>query len=71
MADGRAYLPGAHMPAAEIRRRIAAAWPGTRVVADDARRRPRAAPVRRATSASQATDGGGGAARAVSGSSRR
>jgi len=35
MADGRAYLPGAHMPAAEIRRRIAAAWPGTEAVADD------------------------------------
>jgi len=34
MADGRAYLPGAHMAAAEIRRRIAAAWPGTQVVAD-------------------------------------
>ena len=35
MADGRAYLPGALMPAAEIRRRIAAAWPGTEAVADD------------------------------------
>ena len=35
MADGRAYLPGAHVAAAEIRRRIAAAWPGTRVVAED------------------------------------
>jgi len=35
MADGRAYLPGAHVTAAEIRRRIAAAWPDTRVVAED------------------------------------
>jgi GTP 3',8-cyclase len=34
MADGRAYLPGAHMAAAEIRRRIAAAWPGTEPVAE-------------------------------------
>ena len=34
MADGRAYLPDAHMAAAEIRRRIAAAWPGTEAVAE-------------------------------------
>jgi GTP 3',8-cyclase len=34
MADGRAYTPGAHVSAAEIRRRIGAAWPGARVVAD-------------------------------------
>jgi len=36
MADGRAYQPGAHVSAAEIRERVAAAWPGTRVVADAA-----------------------------------
>src|SRR4051812_6346842 len=36
MAGGRAYLPGAHVAAAEIRRRIAAAWPGTQAVPDDA-----------------------------------
>jgi cyclic pyranopterin phosphate synthase len=35
MAAGRAYLPDAQMPAAEIRNRIAAAWPGAHVVADD------------------------------------
>src|SRR5262245_23274868 len=35
MAAGRAYRPDAQLPAAEIRSRIAAAWPGTRVVADD------------------------------------
>jgi GTP 3',8-cyclase len=35
MADGRAYLPGARVAAAEIRRRIAAAWPGTQVVAEN------------------------------------
>jgi cyclic pyranopterin phosphate synthase len=34
MADGRAYLPGAQISAAEIRRRIAAAWPGTEAVAE-------------------------------------
>ena len=63
MADGRAYLPGAHVTAAEIRRRIAAAWPGTRVVADNRRRRA-GAPVRRATSASRGTT-------AVAGRTRR
>jgi cyclic pyranopterin phosphate synthase len=35
MADGRAYLPGAHVTAADIRRRIGAGWPGTRVVAEN------------------------------------
>jgi cyclic pyranopterin phosphate synthase len=34
MADGRAYGPGAHVGAAEIRRRIAGGWPGSRVVAE-------------------------------------
>jgi cyclic pyranopterin phosphate synthase len=34
MADGRAYRPDALMTAAEIRGRVAAGWPGTRVVAD-------------------------------------
>ena len=34
LTDGRAYVPGAQLAAAEIRRRIAAAWPGTSVVAD-------------------------------------
>jgi cyclic pyranopterin phosphate synthase len=32
MADGRAYQPGAPVAAAEIRDRIASAWPGARVV---------------------------------------
>jgi cyclic pyranopterin phosphate synthase len=34
MAGGRAYAPGAQVSAAEIRRRIGAAWPELRVVAD-------------------------------------
>jgi len=34
MAAGRAYRPDAQLAAAEIRNRIAAAWPGARVVAD-------------------------------------
>ena len=70
MADGRAYLPGALLSAAEIRRRVAAAWPGARLVADDDAPAPRAAPVRRATFASS-DGGGGGARRAASASSRR
>ena len=63
MADGRAYLPGAHMPAAEIRRRVAAAWPGTR----GRRRRRRAQPgARRRSGAllSPRADGGGAPAAA-------
>jgi len=35
MADGRTYGSDAHTSAAEIRRRIAAGWPGALVVADD------------------------------------
>ena len=35
MAAGRAYDAGAQVSAAEIRRRVAAGWPGARVVADD------------------------------------
>jgi cyclic pyranopterin phosphate synthase len=34
MAGGRAYDAGAQISAAEIRRRVAAGWPGARVVAD-------------------------------------
>jgi GTP 3',8-cyclase len=32
MADGRVFHPGAQLPAAEIRQRVAAAWPDTRIV---------------------------------------
>ena len=46
MADGRAYLPGAHWRPPRSARRVAAAWPGTRVVADDADRRAGAGPAR-------------------------
>jgi cyclic pyranopterin phosphate synthase len=46
MADGRAYQAGAQVSAAEIRDRVAAAWPGTRVVADDADRARGAGPAR-------------------------
>ena len=46
MADGRAYQPGAQVAAGEIRDRIAAGWPGTRVVADDADRARGAGPAR-------------------------
>jgi cyclic pyranopterin phosphate synthase len=46
MADGRAYVPGAHMAAAEIRRRIAAAWPGTEAVAEGANAVRGAGPAR-------------------------
>ena len=35
MADGRAYLPGRAADGRRDPRRIAAAWPGTRVVAED------------------------------------
>jgi cyclic pyranopterin phosphate synthase len=35
MAGGRAYDAGAQVSAADIRRRVAAGWPGARVVADD------------------------------------
>jgi GTP 3',8-cyclase len=34
MAGGRAYGPGAHLAAADIRRRVAAGWPGMRVVSE-------------------------------------
>jgi cyclic pyranopterin phosphate synthase len=40
MAGGRAYDAGAQISAAEIRRRVAAGWPDTRAVADDADGRP-------------------------------
>ena len=46
MADGRTYRPESQVAAAEIRERIAAAWPGTRAVADDARGAPGAGPAR-------------------------
>src|SRR5262245_21193476 len=46
MADGRAYQPGAHLAAADIRDRIAAGWPGTRVVADEADRAQGGGPAR-------------------------
>jgi cyclic pyranopterin phosphate synthase len=46
MADGRAYQPGAHVAAAEIRDRIAAGWPGARVVADEPDRARGAGPAR-------------------------
>jgi cyclic pyranopterin phosphate synthase len=46
MADGRAYQAGAQVSAAEIRDRVAAAWPGTRVVADEADRARGAGPAR-------------------------
>src|SRR6187549_2870458 len=46
MADGRAYVPGAQVAAAEIRQRIAAAWPGTQVVAENANAVPGAGPAR-------------------------
>ena len=68
MADGRAYLPGAHVTAAEIRRRIAAAWPGTRVVADDPDAAQGAGPARYFRLAGTTAVAG---RRAVSGSSRR
>jgi cyclic pyranopterin phosphate synthase len=35
MADGLATAPGALLPAADIRTRVAAGWPGARVIADD------------------------------------
>jgi cyclic pyranopterin phosphate synthase len=46
MADGRAYQPGAHVSAAEIRDRVAAGWPGTRVVAEQPDRALGAGPAR-------------------------
>jgi len=46
MADGRAYQPGAHLSAAAIRDRIAAGWPGTQVVADEADQARGAGPAR-------------------------
>ena len=61
MADGRAYRARRAMAAAEIRRRIAAAWPGTRPSPKTPT--PPRAPARRATSASTGGDGAGGPAR--------
>jgi cyclic pyranopterin phosphate synthase len=46
MADGRVYQPGAQVSAAEIRDRIAAASPGTRVVAEQPDRGQGAGPAR-------------------------
>jgi cyclic pyranopterin phosphate synthase len=46
MAGGRAYQPGAHVSAAEIRARVAAGWPGARVVAEQADRTLGAGPAR-------------------------
>jgi cyclic pyranopterin phosphate synthase len=57
MADGRTYHREAQMPAAEIRRRIAAAWPDTRVVADEARDGTGAGPARYFRLEPEAPDG--------------
>ena len=46
MADGRAYQPDAQVAAADIRRQIAAGWPGTRVVAEEPDRAQGAGPAR-------------------------
>ena len=69
MADGRAYQPGAHVAAAEIRDRIAAGWPGR--ASSPTNRIGRAAPGRRATSAWTTSDRGAAAGARASGSSRR
>ncbi len=58
MADGRAYQPGAQVAAAEIRDRIAAGWPGARVVAEEPDRARGAGPARYF----RLDDGDGGAA---------